>query len=55
MTSPEGKPVLMDLISAIIRRPAIDVVVRNNELPLGDTKGNLRKPHIMFFIRVKPA
>jgi len=38
LTSPEGKPVLMDLISATIRRPVIDVVVRNNELPLGDTE-----------------
>ncbi len=36
MTAPEAKPVLMDLISATIRRPVIDVVVRNNELPAGD-------------------
>jgi len=27
----------MDLIAAIIKRPVVDVVVRNNELPLGDT------------------
>jgi len=38
LTSPEGKPALMDLISAIIRRPVVDVVVRNNELPAGDTE-----------------
>ena len=38
LTSPEGKPALMDLISAIIGRPVIDVVVRNNELPAGDTE-----------------
>ena len=37
LTAPEGKPVLMDLIAAIIGRPVVDVVVRNNELPLGDT------------------
>jgi predicted transposase/invertase (TIGR01784 family) len=28
----------MDLISAIIDRPVVDVVVRNNELPPGDTE-----------------
>ena len=38
LTSPEAKPVLMDLISAIIKRPVVDVVVRNNELPAGDTE-----------------
>ena len=37
LTSPEAKPALMDLISAIIKRPVTDVVVRNNELPAGDT------------------
>jgi predicted transposase/invertase (TIGR01784 family) len=36
LTSPEAKPVLMDLISATIRRPVVDVIVRNNELPAGD-------------------
>jgi predicted transposase/invertase (TIGR01784 family) len=36
LTSPEAKPALMDLISAIIKRPVVDVVVRNNELPAGD-------------------
>jgi predicted transposase/invertase (TIGR01784 family) len=36
LTSPEAKPVLMDLISAIIRRPVVDVVVRNNEIPTHD-------------------
>ena len=38
LTSPRAKPVLMDLISALIRRPVTDVVVRNNELPAGDTQ-----------------
>ena len=38
LTSPEGKPALMDLISATIKRPVVDVVVRNNELPAGDTE-----------------
>jgi predicted transposase/invertase (TIGR01784 family) len=37
LTSPEGKPALMDLICATIKRPVIDVVVRNNELPHDDT------------------
>ena len=37
LTSPEGKPALMDMISATIKRPVVDVVVRNNELPLLDT------------------
>jgi predicted transposase/invertase (TIGR01784 family) len=37
LTSPEGKPALIDLISATIKRPVIDVSVRNNELPLIDT------------------
>jgi predicted transposase/invertase (TIGR01784 family) len=37
LTSQEGKLVLIDLISAIILRPVVDVVVRNNELPLSDT------------------
>ena len=38
LTSPEAKPALMDLISAIIERPVTDVMVRNNELPAGDTQ-----------------
>jgi len=37
LTSPEAKPVLVDLISSLIKRPVTDVVVRNNELPAGDT------------------
>ena len=36
LTSPDGKPALMDLISATIKRPVVDVIVRNNELPPGD-------------------
>jgi len=38
LTSPNAKPVLMDLISAIIKRPVVDVIVRNNELPAGDVE-----------------
>ena len=37
LTKDDAKPVLMDLISAIIDRPVVDVVVRNNELPPEDT------------------
>jgi predicted transposase/invertase (TIGR01784 family) len=36
MTSPDSKPALIDLISATLRRPVVDVVVRNNELPYED-------------------
>lgn len=38
LTKEESKPVLMDLISAIIGRKVMDVVVRNNELPSQDTQ-----------------
>jgi predicted transposase/invertase (TIGR01784 family) len=38
LTSPQAKPVLMDLISANIKRPITDVVIRNNELPVEDTR-----------------
>ena len=38
LSSPENKLALMDLISATIGRRVIDVVVRNNEIPPGDTK-----------------
>jgi predicted transposase/invertase (TIGR01784 family) len=38
LTSPDGKPALMDLISVTIRRQVVDVVIRNNELPVGDTE-----------------
>lgn len=33
LTSPEAKPVLIDLISAVIQHPVIDVEIRNNEIP----------------------
>lgn len=33
LTAPEAKPVLMDLISSIIKQSVIDVIVRNNEIP----------------------
>ena len=38
LTAPEAKPVLTDLISAIIKRPVTDVVIRNSELPVEDTR-----------------
>ncbi|MCL1918848.1 MAG: Rpn family recombination-promoting nuclease/putative transposase [Peptococcaceae bacterium] len=38
LVSPEAKPALMDLISAVIKLPVIDVAIRNNELPLGDVE-----------------
>lgn len=38
LTSPDAKPVLIDLISSIIKRPVVDVEVRNNELPSSDTE-----------------
>ena len=37
-TSPDSGPALTDLVSAIIERPVISVVVRNNELPPDDTQ-----------------
>lgn len=38
LTPEEAKPVLMDLISAVIKRPVVDVEVRNNEIPPEDTQ-----------------
>ena len=38
LTSPEAKPVLIDLISSIIKRTVLDVEVRNNEIPPEDTE-----------------
>jgi len=38
LTSPESKPLLIDLISSIIGRRVVDVVVRNNEIPPDDTR-----------------
>ena len=38
MTAPGAKPALMNLVSAVIKRPVKDVWVRNNELPIGDTE-----------------
>jgi hypothetical protein len=45
LTSPEAEPALMDLISAIIRRPVVGVIVRNNELPI-NLRRNCRWPGI---------
>ena len=38
LTAPEAKPVLTDLVSAILGRLVSDVEVRNNELPPADTQ-----------------
>jgi predicted transposase/invertase (TIGR01784 family) len=38
LTSPTAKPVLADLISAVIERPVVDVAVSYNELPVEDTQ-----------------
>jgi len=38
LTKEDTKPILMDLISAIIKRRVVDVVVCNNELPSEDVK-----------------
>ena len=43
LTSPDSKPVLIDLIAATIGRPVVDVVVRSNELPLCDTEGKAER------------
>ena len=36
LTSPDAKPVLIDLISSVIHRDVVNVEVRNNELPPED-------------------
>ena len=38
LTHPEAKPVLIDVVSAVIERPVIDVQVRNIEPPVMDTE-----------------
>ena len=38
LTSPNAKPLLMDLISVLIKRPVVDVEIRNIELPAEDTQ-----------------
>ena len=38
LTSPDSKPVLMDLISSVIQRKVVGVEVRNNEPPTTDTE-----------------
>jgi len=43
LTLPDAKPVLMDLITSIIKYPVVDVVVRNNELPVEDTEGKAER------------
>ena len=38
LTKQEAKPVLIDLVSSIIKRPVADVEVRNSEIPPNDTQ-----------------
>ena len=38
LTSPDAKPALIDLVSSIIKRPVVDVEVRNNDIPPSDTE-----------------
>ena len=38
LTAPEAKPALLLLASAIVKRPVVDVLVRNNELAVSDTE-----------------
>jgi hypothetical protein len=38
LTSPEGKPALIDLISATLRRQVVDAAVRDNELPNNEAR-----------------
>ncbi len=38
LTQEDAKPILKDLISSIIKRPVVDVEIRNNELPPEDTE-----------------
>jgi len=37
LTAEEAKPALLNLVSALIMRPVVDVSIRNNEIPPGDT------------------
>ena len=43
LTSEESKPILIDLISSIIKRPVVDVEVRNSEIPPEDTQEKAEK------------
>ena len=38
LASPDGKPALLDLVSALLGRKVTDVVVRNSEIPPEDTQ-----------------
>ena len=37
LTAPEAKPTLLMVSSAIIKQPVVNVIIRNNELPISDT------------------
>lgn len=50
LTSPEAKPVLIDLVSSIIKRPVVDVVVRNNEIPPEDTQEKAERLDVNCYI-----
>jgi predicted transposase/invertase (TIGR01784 family) len=36
LTAPEAKPTLLYIASAIVNRPVVDVLIRNNEMPISD-------------------
>jgi len=38
LSAPEAKPTLLLVASAIVNRPVVDVLVRNNELAVSDTE-----------------
>ena len=38
LTAPEAKPMLLYVTSTVIERPVVNVLVRNNELPVSDTE-----------------
>ena len=38
LASPDGKPALIDLVSALLGKPVVNIVVRNSEIPPEDTQ-----------------
>ena len=43
LTPLDAKPVLIDLVSSIIKRPVLDVEVRNNDIPPSDTEEKVER------------
>lgn len=48
LTPKESKPILMDLISSIIKRTVVDVEVRNSEIPPEDTREKAEKLDVNY-------